>query len=74
MTSNNSNISSINAQRSDSTIGYVYFCFKRDGRINKRGSTIGKWSRFEETIETNDSVTEIKRIKAKQAKIFSLKS
>jgi hypothetical protein len=65
MTGNNSNISPINAQRSDSTIEYVYFCFKRDGRTSKRESTIGKWSRFKKTIETNDSVTELERIKAK---------
>jgi hypothetical protein len=65
MTGNKSNISSINAQRSDSTIGQVYFCFKRDGRTNKRESTLGKWSQFKKTIETNDSVNEIERIKAK---------
>jgi hypothetical protein len=65
MTGNNSNISSINAQRSDSAIGQVYFCFKRDGRTSKRESTIGKWSQFKKTIETNDLVTELERIKAK---------
>jgi hypothetical protein len=64
MTGNNSKDSSINAQRSDSAIGQVYFCFKRVGRTNKE-ETIGQWSRFEKTIETNDLVTELERIKAK---------
>jgi hypothetical protein len=65
MTGNNSNISSINAQRSDSAIGQVYFCFKRDGRTSKRESTIGQWSQIKKTIETNDLVTKLERIKAK---------
>ena len=65
MTGNNSNISSINAQRSDSAIGQVYFCFKRDGRTSKRETTIGQWSQFKKTIETNDSVIEVERIKDK---------
>jgi hypothetical protein len=46
MIGNNSNISSINEQRSDSAIGHVYFCFKMDGRESKRESTIGQWRRF----------------------------
>jgi hypothetical protein len=65
MTGNNSNISSINAQRLDSAIGRVYFCLKRDGRTSKRESTIGKWSQFKKTIETNDLVARLERIKAK---------
>ena len=65
MTGNKSNISSINAHRSYFAIGYVYFCFKRDVRTSKRESTIGQWSQFKKTIETNDLVTERERIKAK---------
>ena len=65
MTSNNSSISSIHAQRSDFAIGQVYFCFKRDGRTNERESTIGQWSQFKKTIEKNDLVTELVRINAK---------
>jgi hypothetical protein len=64
MTDNNSNISSINAHRSDYAIGQVYFCFKMDGRTSKREITIGQWRRFKRTLETNDSVNELKRIKA----------
>jgi hypothetical protein len=54
MTGNTSNISSINAQRSYSAIGKVFFFFKRDGRIRKRESTIGKWSQIMKKRETND--------------------
>jgi hypothetical protein len=65
MTGNNSNISSINAQRSDSAIGQVYFCFKMDGMRSKRERTIWKWSQILKTRETNDLANELERIKAK---------
>jgi hypothetical protein len=35
------------------------------GSIGERKKDLGIWSRFKKTTETNDSVTEIERIKAK---------
>jgi hypothetical protein len=35
------------------------------GSIGERKKDLGIWSRFKKTIETNDSVTELERIKAK---------
>jgi hypothetical protein len=50
------------------TFGIIVYSY-----IGTKEQDLGLWSWFEKMMEINDSVTELGRIKAKQARIFSFK-